>query len=432
MLLWPVGGFRRRDALLLLLLCGIAFYLIKSKFFAIFSFLPTQLIVFGSFAVMRHNMLYLFKDLGGLLNLLPGAAPNRLGPGLVSLGVLALLLLGNLWTWRGQKIAGRAELTAVLVFAFISSGAICAAFVLLDTVGQDYSARFLLNIFYLLVIVLGVLIDANWRIMPAKILGGAVACLFVVASLSSTFAIWTTRHFTLQDNDIPQEIAFLQQNGLSYGYGPYHGSQSSAVTAITNGALTIRPVTFSPVTGEMRTYGRPATAASWFTAGDHPADQSRFFVMVVSDGEECPDIALCVRGLTAQYGTPDKTLPYGGAKVLVWSHPLIGYRYEVDGDFWGDDGGWAWMGRSITVTSGRPLVFSIQGTSLGAVEQIDTVMNGQNKHFDLTTGQTTTLEVPAHSVLQVTASPGFIADHMVHNGDMRHLTVLVKLVSATP
>jgi hypothetical protein len=145
----------------------------------------------------------------------------------------------------------------------------------------------------------------------------------MACGLVTTAPVWRAPGLALQTNGVDQIIGFLQANGLSYGYGPYHGANTNAVTALSNGQITIRPVLFDKVTGQIRPIVRAQSAASWLTAQDLPAGQRKFFVYVDSDGEECASPALCVAGLSAQFGPPAQRLQNGQAIILVWEHPLL-------------------------------------------------------------------------------------------------------------
>jgi hypothetical protein len=79
----------------------------------------------------------------------------------------------------------------------------------------------------------------------------------------------------------------------------------------------------------MITGKRGQTSRRWYRFEDLPAYQKQYFVFVKSDGEECSDFDLCIKGLSKQFGDPSKVLKYGDASVLVWNHPLIPFGISL-------------------------------------------------------------------------------------------------------
>lgn len=117
-------------------------------------------------------------------------------------------------------------------------------------------------------------------------------------------------------------IAFLSRQKLTYGYGPYWGSNANAISWMSGGEVIIRPVMFDRDDGHMITGIRAESSPLWFTPQDMPNHQAEVFVMVKNDGEECPDIMLCIHGLKKQFGMPARTIFYQGATILIWPKPL--------------------------------------------------------------------------------------------------------------
>jgi len=76
---------------------------------------------------------------------------------------------------------------------------------------------------------------------------------------------------------------------------------------------------------------RAESSRRWYSEEDFPPNQKQFFVFVTSDFEECADVNVCISGLAKQFGNPVRTLRYEDATIMVWDHPLIGFRQIVLG-----------------------------------------------------------------------------------------------------
>ncbi|MDR3504787.1 MAG: hypothetical protein P4L52_00925 [Acidocella sp.] len=303
-----------------------AILLVRTHVLWTMRFLPSASVHLASPQMRAANFSYLVKDLGGLLNIVPTERMNDMLPALLSLAGAGV---AGLAAWRAARQAGMMEEAVPRFFvsiACLSTLLTVACFVLLNITQGDYSGRFLINVLYLFITFVVVAMARGWRQMGwwQKSATGLFMGLFLVCGLVTTSPIWSAPGFAMQTNGVEGIIGLLQANGLTYGYGPYHGARANAVTAMSNGRIVIRPVTFDPKTGWLRPQlSHAATAPVWLTAQDVPPGQREFFVYVASDGEECPDPALCIAGLTAQFGPPERRLENGAASILVWGHPLL-------------------------------------------------------------------------------------------------------------
>jgi hypothetical protein len=101
---------------------------------------------------------------------------------------------------------------------------------------------------------------------------------------------------------------FLEAHGLHNGIGDYWSS--SIVTVVTDGDVTIRPVTVDPA-GQVVRYERQSSAA-WY------AGQPFQFLVYSTSIPEGVDSSLA----TATFGAVRHTYRVGPYRVLVWSHPV--------------------------------------------------------------------------------------------------------------
>jgi len=330
LLLWKFSQFEidRTDCIKLFLTSTGSFIAAKSQLFGALNFLSDMHYHLGDWGAIKNNSMFLIKDLGGLLNIFPFQNSNEFIPAVLSIGIIAILLFVNITIATQKNMYAHQCLLVFCTFSFFSIGGIFLAFVLSSVEADNISARFLLNCLFLIVIALGVLIDLNWERLSItqKAFYASVVALFLTSGITSTFQFWQSPEFGLKDGGTNSLIDFLQKNNLSYGYGPYWGSNANAVTAVSKSAIRIRPVLFDKENGMMIAGKRPESSKRWYTIEDLPPGQKEYFVFVKSDGEECPDINLCIRGLSKQFGDPAKLLKYGEATILVWDHSLLGYR----------------------------------------------------------------------------------------------------------
>lgn len=324
----PTEVISRNQSLKLITVAGISIVAVKTKLFGTLSFLPSMHFVVGEWSTLNSNSVYLIKDLGGLLNIIPFSGANAFLPSLLTVAVVGAVLLfsifKNIRSWSYTNPATIAHFS----FTLFSVGGIISAFVITSVEAMDYSARFLISSAYLIVITIGVLAERNWgnagksyRYVLVLILS-----LFFTSSLVSNFNYISNRDFKFKDTDVLGTISFLKENGLTYGYGPYWGSNANAVSAASMSRILIRPVVFNKNNGMMIVGNRPASSKRWYTDEDIPAGVNEFFVIVKSDGEECPDINICLTGLAKQFGQPIRSIKRDDSTILVWNHKLLGYE----------------------------------------------------------------------------------------------------------
>lgn len=324
MLARPVKPITRIAGLKLIAAAAFSIIATKTQFFTLFGFLPGVLFQLAPWAVMNANATFLVRDLGGLLNLVPGLGNGDFFPGIVSL----LLVLGFLQL-RVTRIVQDSErlvapvclLAGICAFAI---GGIIAAFVLSNVEATLQSGRFVINCAYLAVIAVAVLaeIEPRGQTRWTRSFAAALLSFFVVSSVVSSWKLVNGTPFSFKDSGVAGITDMLRRHALTYGYGPYWGSLSNAVTAYSKGEIRVRPVLFSPINGRLST-GRPESSRRWYQLDDAPPGLKKYFVIVKNDGEVCLVESICVSGLIEQFGEPVETIHEGGFTILVWDHPLV-------------------------------------------------------------------------------------------------------------
>jgi hypothetical protein len=434
-LIWPRLTVGRWQSAKLLMVLLVTLYVVKSHFFRCLDFLPAGKFVFGTWPLIENNAIFLIKDLGGLFNVIPGAKSNAMPAALLSLCLTAAAVLANLSSVIRMFRVGERQLIVFLVVAIWSSAAIIAAFVLANIPAGTYSARFLVNVEIFAIISFGVMVDIHWATLSSakKLVSMTLITVFTLAGLVSTFPAWGKNAPSPSARKIETLIHLLRDNGLTYGYGPYQGSGSLAVTALTANAIKLRPITFNPRNGLMSTRPRRETFPQWYTNADLPPGQNKYFVIVLNDGEECADVPLCLHGLVTQFGKPEQILADGAATIMVWTHSLLGYPYDVQGDYWGGSG-WAWMGRHLQIsTRDNAVIVSLKGSGgPGHLTNVDVNLDQKDIQFHLLGGQIQTVTIPANTSATFTADWSFVPDKTEHNGDFRALSLFINLPQPLP
>jgi hypothetical protein len=299
---------------------------IKTMFFGMLNFLPRMNFVIGDWGTINSNAVFLIKDLGGLFNLLPGAKTNFFVSSSVSLAAILVLYVTGMRLVIPNGLAP--PRLAFFSLVFFSTGGISLAFLISDVPAADYSARFLINILYLITVAVAVSFEENWHRTSILFKGFSitVVSLFMIAGFFSNLYLPKEPRFLIKSTEAHELIAFLTMNRLNYGYGPYWGSNANAVTILSNSQIRIRPVSFDKSSGRIIFGNHPESSKRWYSTDDFPVNQKDFFVVVNDDGEECPIPQICINGLARQYGKPLRMLTYKNSLILVWNHPLIGWN----------------------------------------------------------------------------------------------------------
>ena len=340
-------GCSRRATGWLALHLAVLLLLVQTRLFGRLWFFPAAGFQLASLTKMLGNLSWLVRSLGVLFNVLPGVGLPYAGPmspwinpgvghpygvplpdwALVIDCALLAAVLGYalVWVIRGfdRMQAERRFLTAAV---FFSIGAVGAAFLAssLTNSGNINAGRFLVN-FYFFVPLLIVIVATGpgprqrWHARVPLAIGGG---LFVVAGIMSNPQAWMAGRPVVRTAGVPDFVRFLEQNGLTYGYGPYWGSAANAVSWVSDGRVRIRPVQRDRASGRIVPYP-VETAPAWYAPGDVPPGQTDFFLAVGPDSMLCVRPAVCVARAQRYFGPARRVLDFRGMPVLVWNHPIL-------------------------------------------------------------------------------------------------------------
>jgi hypothetical protein len=123
-------------------------------------------------------------------------------------------------------------------------------------------------------------------------------------------------------------------------------------------------------------------------------------------------------------------LDHGVLAVKLPPASSLAYAY-IQGDYWPWAASSNWMGRQVTViTHGMPATLVLTGTPYGPQPLIitQTGPSGRRRYL-LGSGKVQTIQVAADTTLKLVASATFVPQNIIHNGDIRHLSVQISLQS---
>ncbi len=187
-----------------------------------------------------------------------------------------------------------------------------------------YIGRFFPNLYFFGVLLVGMAVAQSWERLHVAVKTAvmAYALLLIASGLASYPRLWTGQAPIQTSNSITDFGSFLERNGLTYGYGPYWGSEALAMNWMTGGRVTIRPVAFTNNPNQVDNF-HPQEFNLWYVPGDEPAGTPETFLVINDDGENCASVESCVATAIRQFGAPSRQLTYGNSVVLVWPHPIV-------------------------------------------------------------------------------------------------------------
>lgn len=307
----------RRAASAIWLMLLIAFLLAQTRFCGLLGFLAKSPHRFATWHGMARNAALAARYAVVFFNILPGTL-RRAGvipaPVVVAGGCGALLAVLAFCAVRLRADFAGAPLPRrfLAVTALAALPLMTAAIILTGFADGMATARYFANAFVFVPLLLATTLRSSRRDLAGAALLGA---LFVVSGMLGNAQAWTARPAHVRLSGIPPLAAFLRRNGLSYGYGPYWGTEANAVAWVTHGEVTIRPVVF-----DVRTRRFIPKAVQTLQAWYAPRPPPVFLIVGAAPGAcggSCPAAAM------AQFGAPDRTLRYRDLAVLVYDRAIV-------------------------------------------------------------------------------------------------------------
>ena len=316
---------------------AIAFLAARTRLFGALDFLPPSHFTITNASGLVNNIGWMFRATAIMFNIVPHTSvgsPLSIPLCVFDFLALAAVLIGAaVLAVMGLRRSPIAEQLVCLV-AILSLAGVVVAFLLNEWGGEGwgtYMGRYFPNLYFFGALLAGTAAVRNWERLHFAVRAALVTygLLFIASGLVSyprQWAMWTGQAPFPTSSYITDLGAFLVQNGLTYGYGPYWGSDALAMNWLTGGRVTIRPVAFLDKPDRVGIRGK--SSILWYAPGDEPAGTPETFLVINDDGENCPSVESCVATASRQFGAPSRRLAYansvmGNFAVLVWSHPIV-------------------------------------------------------------------------------------------------------------
>jgi hypothetical protein len=300
---------------------AVAFWAAETRAFGALRFLPKSDVQFGDLATLLSNIGWLYRSVGAIFNIVPGATLEAVAPRRLSVAAVAVVVVAacaaTLLRLRRQAPA-RQFIGLAAILSLVTTG---LAFMVGRWGAGLLVGRFFPNLYFLGALLLATAAAQGWRSWPrlARLGLCAYVFLFALSGVMSDPHAWLSKPPPSQPEEPARFAAFLEAHGLSYGYGPFWGSGSLSMQALSQGRVIIRPVSFQGGRIARRSI---ETSTRWFTPSAEPAGRP-IFLVIQSDGEECPSISRCEDLARRQFGPPDDRLAYDAGLVLIWRKALV-------------------------------------------------------------------------------------------------------------
>ncbi|WP_343553180.1 hypothetical protein [Pantoea sp.] len=204
----------------------------------------------------------------------------------------------------------------IALFSFLSIAAIITSFVIGYDMASEGSARFFLNVFCCLVMVVTLYLGAKKNVVLSGILA-----LFVASSCYS----YTQNPGPYADDEAQTRayITFLNQNNLSFGYGDFW-KWSNNVNWLSENKIHITPVIWEDDYKIMFSSSRGQTMRSWLETEFVARSPERQFVAIpaIATNDDSGDANRRLEAIRQQFGTPDEVLTFSGMTIFVYNHRL--------------------------------------------------------------------------------------------------------------
>jgi hypothetical protein len=113
------------------------------------------------------------------------------------------------------------------------------------------------------------------------------------------------------------------------------------------------------------------------------------------------------------------------AEISVVPPPAV----RITGDYWDGSGPWSWIGRNVVVRAQYPITLQLSGRDRPVdlpVVQVEISDGEKSTSYVVNREMTLTVPIRPGRDVQVRSTPTFIPDTMLHNGDKRELSLLIK------
>lgn len=286
---------------------------------------PASNISFASPAAMKQHLLLLVKSMALFLQLYP--VPNSI----LMWGVWIIYAVAIGWvSVLGARTAARMSLSerVLLRLCGLSIAVISIAFVVTGFAQGIFSARFLINSFYLYIVMFAVLSTSLWK---SGIRWARQSLILVMAgyTILGLGAINQTGwRYNPELGDIPALAHWLQLHNLRYGFGQYFGANAPLLPIVSDSEVIARPLSCNM--GYLIPRLSSGDDQFWFGT-QIPSNHGSQFVLFESDNSSWPTCA------TKDFGAPNKKYRFNSWSILVYNHnlmPQVLQSYKAFGNAW--------------------------------------------------------------------------------------------------
>lgn len=290
----------------------------QTKGFGLFGFLTPTEIKFATLDGMLVNLYWAYCAMATMFNIIPGAATDATVARILSVAALLMAVGGSAVSAALQLRRATPARQFTFAVMLTSLAATSALYLVLwwDPNLKTMAGRFFPNVFYFGAALIAMVAADAWGHLGVLRKGALVIYggLLIISGLYSGHDIWRSPFVAPTAAEARDIGGFLAAHDLAYGFGPFWGTHALVMDSATAGQVTVRPVTFAG--GRVARRGAE-TSSHWYGPGsDAPSD--RQFLLIRSDGEECPDTDACVAAAIRQFGPEAERLTYKDIIVLVW------------------------------------------------------------------------------------------------------------------
>ncbi len=327
-----VSKKHRKNFYIPLLYIIIGLILSRTKLFGLLYFLPSTNYVFvKSMTQFYQNIHFLIRSLLVFTNAHELLRINRpLGYAYI-LGLIYVAIDVIYCSSFKHKFRTMAE-TLFMYFSFLSILVMVCAFVFSNFPGGNYSARYLVNIFYFIFMIVIYTYSIKYEENIYRI--AVPLLLFALYSGSSLYQgapYWTKLPLNQKNSASISLINFLEDHDLRYGYGGYWSSDANAISVLSDYHNFIRPVSYEPIHAKGSNGNFPfayivgnhgQSSPFWYHKVD--TDKYNHYFLIVAHGGGSPElyddsIKSSEKVATEQFGTPYKIYHFKKDLIIVWN-----------------------------------------------------------------------------------------------------------------
>jgi hypothetical protein len=204
----------------------------------------------------------------------------------------------------------------VILFSFLSIAAIITSFIIGYDMAAENSARFFLNIFCCLAMVVALLLGVKRNIF--------LSCILILFISSSWYSYSkTSSPYADEEAQTRDYITFLNNHNLIFGYGDFW-RLSNNVNWLSENKIHITPVMWKDDYKINFTSSRAQTMRSWLSQEFVAQSPERQFIAIpaIATPVNNSEANIRLNAIRQQFGAPDEVLTFSGMTFFIYNHRL--------------------------------------------------------------------------------------------------------------